>query len=130
MSNMQYDYALGEDGPLAPLHERSAHPDIPVMISPPLGWVPLVLGLNDALAVMLPDYTIAQVKEKFAGLRYYIEDFGVGYGDPRIALAREMIAEAEAESQRICQVCGATGRFRGESFYHATLCDDHVDPAV
>lgn len=123
--NPQYDFDYGPDGPLAPLQARSAYPDSPVMISPPLGWVPLVLKLDEDLAAILPDYTIAQVKEKFAGLRYYIDSFGVGRDDPRIALARELILEAESVSQSICQICGSPGTFRPELAWHATLCDEH-----
>lgn len=124
--NPQYDYDYGPDGPLAPLQERSANPDLPVMISPPIGWVSLVLGLNEELSVLLPDYTIGQVKEKFAGLRYYIDSYGVAKGDPRIALARELIADAEQASERICQICGSYAEFRPDA-WHATLCDDHAN---
>lgn len=124
--NPQYDYDYGPRGPLAALQARSAYPDLPVMISPPVGWVPLVVKLNEDLAAILPDYTIAQVKEKFAGLRFYVDSFGVPRDDPRVALAREVIAEAEAMSQSVCQVCGSPGRFREVSWY-ATLCDEHLD---
>lgn len=127
MTNIQYDYELGVDGPLAALHERNATPDYPVMISPPIGWIPLVLRLNESLASMLPDYTIGQVKEKFAGLRYYIAEWGVGDDDPRIELARELISEAEAESYTICQVCGGPGELREDSYYCVTACDEHRD---
>lgn len=123
--NPQYDYDWGPNGPLAPLHDRAAYLDHPSMISPPAGWVPLVLELDKELSHLLPDYTIAQVKEKFSGLRYYIDSFGVGKDDPRIAIAREIIADAEQASQSICQVCGEPGRFRS-GFVHATLCDKHA----
>lgn len=124
--NPQYDYDYSIDGALAPLQARSAYPDIPSQISPPVGWVPLVLRLNDDLESILPDYTIAQVKEKFAGLRYYIDSYGVGRDDPRVALAREMIADAEQASFRICQVCGAPGTDSGNRAWRATLCDEHA----
>ncbi len=35
------------------------------------GWYPLLTELDDELAVLLPRYRIHQVKEKFAGLRFY-----------------------------------------------------------
>jgi hypothetical protein len=35
------------------------------------GWYPLLTELNGELAVLLPRYRIHQVKEKFAGLRFY-----------------------------------------------------------
>ena len=37
----------------------------------PEGWFPLIVQLDRDLAKIDPDYTIAQIKEKFAGLRYY-----------------------------------------------------------
>lgn len=125
--NPQYDYDGGPDGPLAPLHARSATPDYPCMISVPHGWVPLVLHLNDDLESILPDYTIAQVKEKFAGLRYYINTFAVDRLDPRIAMANEMIAEAERLSAQTCQVCGEQGQQRSTPTGSiSTLCDEHA----
>jgi len=39
----------------------------------PQGWVDLVLGLDTAIAGYDPNYVLVQVKEKFGGLRYYIE---------------------------------------------------------
>lgn len=124
--NPQYDYDYGPDGPLAPLQARSISPDFPVMISPPIGWVPLVLKLNEDLAAILPDYTIGQVKEKFAELRFYIDSYGVGRDDPRYALARDLISEAEAQSMRTCQICGQPGVFQDDLRWHATLCDEHA----
>lgn len=123
--NPQYDYNYGPDGPLAPLHARSASPDYPAMIAPPYGWIWLVLELHAELEAILPDYTIAQVKEKFAGLRFYIDSFGVGRDDPRLDMARAMIAEAENRSQTLCQVCGKNGAVRTGSRLLVTLCDEH-----
>jgi len=51
---------------------------------------------------------VAQVKSKFAGLRYYIDG-----GDDYV---RGLVAMAEAMSYRICEECGSTkdvGRTRG-----------------
>mgnify|MGYP001562064092 CR=1 FL=1 len=124
--NQQYDFDWGPDGPLAPLYARLATPEYMGMIDPPVGWLPLVLKLNDNLSSILPAYTIAQVKEKFAGLRYSIDSFGVALDDPRVALAKELITEAEQASTRICQVCGQPGQQRKDITWHATLCDEHA----
>lgn len=123
--NSQYEYDYGPDGPLASLQARSAHPDHPSMIAPPIGWVQLVVDLDKELASILPDYTIAQVKEKFAGLRYYIDTYGVGREDPRVAMANDLIREAEDRSRSICQICGSAGSLSVISYWHATLCDEH-----
>lgn len=126
LPNLQYDYILGADGPLAELHTRSAYPDLPVMISPPIGWVPLVQQLDRDIRDVLPHYTIAQVKEKYGELRFYIEHYGVPREDPRVLLARGMIAEAENASKRICQVCGRPATYRSDFGLHGTLCDEHA----
>ena len=125
MANLQYDYDFGPTGPLAALQDRSEYPETPSMISPPVGWVDIVVRLDAELASILPDYTIVQVKEKFAGLRYYIGEYGVGRDDPRIAMSREMIASAEQESMRTCQVCGEPGRYREGHAWMRTVCDEH-----
>ena len=41
------------------------------------GWYPLIAGLHEQLSVLVPDYTLVQVKEKFGGLRYYTSLDGV-----------------------------------------------------
>lgn len=124
--NPQYDYDYGPNGRLGPLQARSTHPDYPSMIAPPVGWVQLVVELHEALEEILPDYTIGQVKEKFAGLRYYLDTYGVGHDDPRVSMADELIREAEAKSRETCQICGAYGILRTERGWHATLCDEHA----
>lgn len=124
--NPQYNYDFGPDGVLAPLQARSEYPDHPSQIAPPIGWIDIVLRLNDELESILPDYTIAQVKEKFAELRFYIGSYGVGKDDPRIRLAREMIADAVQASLRTCQVCGEPGHYREGHAYMRTVCDEHA----
>lgn len=44
------------------------------------GWYPIIVALDQAIAVLQPDYQIHQVKEKFGGLRYYCQ----ADGDPAI----------------------------------------------
>ena len=59
----------------------------------------------------------AQVKEKFGGLRFYIDG-----GDDWVYGA---ISMAEAMSYRICEVCGAPGQTRGTGWVRTT-CDQHT----
>lgn len=126
--NPQYDYDhTSLEGPLAPLVARAANPQFPAMISPPIGWVDLVVALDAAIAEILPGYTIFQVKEKFAGLRYYIATYGVDRTDARVGWVQQMIAKAEARSQTMCQICGAPATVHVEKFVYATLCQEHVD---
>lgn len=81
----------------------------------PDGWLDLVLETDARLLAVNPDYRIVQVKEKFGGLRYYID----GKSDE----ARAIIREAEERSLGICQNCGSTEDVGSvDSGWVATLC--------
>lgn len=58
-----------------------------------------------------------QVKEKFGGLRFYIQG-----GDEEIYAA---ISMAEALSYRVCEICGSCGR-QTKSVWIETLCEKHA----
>lgn len=84
-----------------------------------LGWRPLVRELDAKLREIDPDYEILQVKEKFGGLRYYYEDREFN------RTMRALVAEAEAESFRVCENCGS-GEVRTSAdggYWIKTLCD-------
>jgi hypothetical protein len=82
------------------------------------GWNDIVLDLHNKLVKEYPDYFIAQIKEKFATLRYYtgpLSELGWGY-----------ITEAEMLSAVTCEECGRPGEYRGDGYWVLTLCDwDH-----
>lgn len=59
----------------------------------------------------------AQIKEKFGGLRFYID----GHSDEAAAV----IGIAEAECWKTCEACGAPGRRRDEFEWITTLCGAH-----
>ena len=63
----------------------------------------------------------AQVKEKFGGLRFYVDG-----GDDWVYGA---ISMAESMSYRTCEVCGAPGVTRGEGWIRTT-CDQHSKPTA
>lgn len=111
---------------LAPLFAR-LRPGTPYgMISVGRGWYDLVLRLDATLAEIDPDYRIAQVKEKFGGLRYYVSNsegytFDGEWGDDPF---RAAIQAAEAESFVTCEGCGAPGTLRTERSWNTVLCDD------
>lgn len=105
------------------------HPDRPV--SPvPLGigcgdgWFEPIYQLSiclEALILQLPEekrprYYVVQIKEKFGGLRYYLN-----------ASTEEMekaIRECERVCYRTCEECGATGVLR-EGPWLRIACDAH-----
>lgn len=86
--------------------------------SPPAGWLPIVERLSERLSAD-PLIRCAQVKSKFGGLRYYIEEH-----QPEWAL--DAIRAAEREASTTCESCGASGaKLRGHGWVE-TLCDGCV----
>jgi len=81
------------------------------------GWLPIVIRLNEALGRIYPDYKIDQIKEKFGGLRYYVSGAGQE--------AHDVIAAAEEEAARTCDICGEPGELRRGGWL-VTRCDKHA----
>ena len=81
------------------------------------GWYPLIQKLIEDLIELGWDKQITQVKEKFGGLRFYINT-----GSKEIY---DRISEAEKESYSICEDCGAPGELRKDLGWYFTLCDTH-----
>ena len=80
------------------------------------GWIPILERLAADLVALGWDRYLDQVKEKFGGLRFYV-------GASTEAM-QQRIAEAEAESLRTCEDCGAPGRRRtNDSGYVRTTCE-------
>lgn len=76
-------------------------------------------GLIDRIVAVLPRETsVLQVKEKFGGLRFYV--------DSAPAHVLDVIDECEAESLTICEACGRPGKLR-EGGWLKTLCDEHAE---
>lgn len=76
-----------------------------ILIQSHLDWKPDV-----------PQVVAAQVKEKFGGLRFYV-DGGDDY-------TRGIITMAEQMSMLLCEECGAPGERRSGGWVR-TLCDKH-----
>lgn len=88
------------------------------------GWYPLINALcacieNDIKYNRMPEVEVMQVKEKFGGLRFYVNG-----GDDR-TLA--YISMAEAVSFTMCEVCGDTRDIHYTSGWIKTLCKKHYD---
>jgi hypothetical protein len=56
----------------------------------------------------------SQIKEKFGGLRFYLTSGTDEMWD--------IVAQAEKESESVCEDCGEPGELRGEAWYY-TRCD-------
>mgnify|MGYP000093879836 CR=1 FL=1 len=79
------------------------------------GWA----GLVEAIYNRLPqDAHIDQIKEKFGGLRFYVD------GDAELL---DFIDEMEAKSLTVCEGCGKPGRPR-DGGWILTLCDECAKP--
>jgi hypothetical protein len=78
---------------------------------------PLVAELEEARG---PKFEVLQVKEKFGGLRFYVNC-------RKDAAIRQRIGIAAQESFHTCEICGQPGRLREDSWIK-TLCDGHNTP--
>jgi hypothetical protein len=122
--------------------EKRMHEEYPKMFSKPYGgfaigegWWPIVdklceriqthIDWNNHNAAKYPEdkhYTpieqvvVAQIKEKFGGLRFYY-DGGDNY-------VRGLVEMAEAWAGRTCEVCGEPGKIGGDGWI-STLCPTH-----
>lgn len=77
------------------------------------GWSDLI----DEIYNKLPDNAfILQIKEKFGGLRFYVDNIS---GE-----VQDFIWEVEDRSLGICEVCGKEGKPR-DGGWIKTLCDEH-----
>lgn len=105
------------------------------------GWWPLLVRLERRLAELDPDFTVSQIKEKFASLRFYVAT-GPASGAPPAAseltasagpggevgvLFNAAIRDAEIEAAQTCEVCSKPGGMcvSREGSYR-TLCADHA----
>jgi hypothetical protein len=84
------------------------------------GWFDLVWRLCEQIEKVVGEGTpfkVAQVKEKFGGLRFYFEG-----GNDAIGAIRACVGAAAQESFHICEVCGQPGYLIG---HNRTRCDEH-----
>jgi hypothetical protein len=99
-----------------------------------LGWKAIVFKLVDELDMLWNGFQgkkgadcwkILQVKEKFGGLRFYVEFLeGSGKEAPdRLEASRKAIDVAETEASKTCERCGEPGKLNGKG-YIATVCDE------
>lgn len=104
-----------------------------------LGWRGLLDGLRVALerlatsqegAIVPITISIAQVKEKYGGLRCYVDFYHVN-GDvvvddlPFTNLVLELLEAAEQVSELLCYLCGAGATRRGSGYWIRYFCAEH-----
>jgi hypothetical protein len=89
------------------------------------GWWSIILEALDAIHARAPHARVSQVKEKFGGLRIYIEvtrDENSEFID-----FSDILREAEYKSLGTCAVCGQPGSMRRSPGFILTLCDEHAE---
>ena len=74
------------------------------------GWFQLIYNLSEKLEGHVK---AVQVKEKFGGLRFYVDGYSEEIGN--------LIADAERLSCKTCEVCGQPGSSKGGGWIK-TLC--------
>lgn len=84
----------------------------------PVGWLPMVERLIVRIIKLGWNRRLAQAKEKFGGLRFYI-----GRASPEV---RAAVDRAEARSYKICDRCGQPGKQRVQEG-SAVRCEKHRD---
>lgn len=89
------------------------------------GWWDIITEALDAVRARAPEAQIGQVKEKFGGLRIYIELTRDENGDP--FSFSDILREAEYKSLTTCAICGSPGSMRRGVGYVLTLCDEHAE---
>ncbi len=85
----------------------------------PEGWKDIVERLIVDLIVLGWNREVHQIKDKFGGLRFYVDKDSAGI--------IERIYAAENESMRTCEECGKPGQrvYLGNGAYIATRCEEH-----
>lgn len=82
------------------------------------GWYDILYNLCSKIMKTNPELLIefrfVQIKEKFGTLRVYA-NFSIDEID-------ELIREAEKESAKTCELCGAKGKIRHKGTWLKTLC--------
>lgn len=95
----------------------------------PDGWTDIILQCHHRLKAINPSYEIHQIKEKFGGLRYYI-DCNVEAGDSdTIKKMNDVITDAEKQCASLCETCGAPDAqlYVVNKRYLTTRCEAHAE---
>jgi hypothetical protein len=112
---------------------KSMEEKYPKMFSQPYGgfaigegWWPILQALCSNIqhylnwknreSEVVPQVVVAQIKEKFGGLRFYYDG-----GDDQVT---GMVRMAEAWADKSCETCGAPGTSGGKGWIK-TLCPTH-----
>jgi len=82
----------------------------------PEGWETIVWKLCERLEKVAPETTVGQVKEKFGGLRFYVDNCTTE--------GLDTISFFERMSFYVCETCGTTQDVTSEGGWILTLCKE------
>lgn len=89
-----------------------------------VGWLPLIIELDENISKLDPDYIIHQIKEKFGLLRFYI---GTNSDSDTKNQIYDLIEKAENKSATICEICGKPGTLGNPTGrWIKTRCEEHM----
>ena len=116
MTQEEFNTYLKSIGGLVHGYKSSAPPIIDCgFMAHGAGWYKLERDLIEDLIKLGWNKEICQIKEKFGGLRFYINE-----GSDEIF---KRIQEAEAESYETCEVCGSKEHIGRTSGWITTMCE-------
>jgi len=81
------------------------------------GWYGLIKSLIEELINAGWDKQVCQIKEKFGGLRFYVNSAPKEVHD--------IIYKYESISMKTCEVCGNLGEIQGNPRWLTCLCEEH-----
>ena len=95
--------------------------EVPAWSGCGLGWHPILDELlSDLRSLGVPSNGIAQIKQKYGGLRVYLTESGQANG----VLVRAAIKAAEAAADVTCEQCSAPAKAQTICGWIHTLCVD------
>jgi hypothetical protein len=87
----------------------------------PKGWAGIITKFYSDLEAFGVYHAVSVVKEKFGGLRIYLDYVGA---DAEITnKIQDLIDDAEEASYGVCSECSAPGELRDDLSWILTLCD-------
>ena len=97
-------------------------------IEAPLGWFTIIHNLCEKLEPIFKNYPevyAGQIKEKFGGLRFYVDSLYTIESEVNRNHIESLIQHAEEEAYATCDVCGKPGEMHNFKGQYATLCNQH-----
>lgn len=86
------------------------------------GWFDLIDELSKSLVKLDPAIRVGQVKEKYGGLRFYLDK---GASDENLwSTVDDLIDGAEAKSYEICEGCGSENNVTIKNRWVGPICED------